>query len=502
MTGVTGITIGATTGNTSGITGGGALSVNGAGYSQSVTAPNGTSTVYFTVGGIPAGVSITASGAAAKTLPFEGVSTGQVYQVNTGDIAALGGTKTVTLTAKEEGKEAVTITVTVNVAFPAGTTLVEVSSIAAMASELAGKPANSVTTPYLVKLDSSVNFGSAGVSGTVTTTQKGTEADPLAGLFDAAQGKYIILDLSGIDKDGGSTTIPDRPDSLPFLAVQPNDFIVQVILPDWVTEIGDFAFYQKTNLAAINLPDSITKIGTYAFNETGITSLKLPDSITSVGSGAFQNCTELAYIDCSNWHDGITFGIRVFQGCTELTSLDFSACTELTQIGGMTNTGAYLFQDCINLDTIQWPPNIKTVVGAPFSNTGFVTIDVPDTVESFGISSCAELVWIRWLSSPASAPLFGNTGCPLLRKIVLPVGVNLDKSTFCYVTLKTLVLYSTTPYTQINFRTFEDTPNIKIYVPDTAVNTYKNANQWQAYWADKVYPYSELTDKPENWVAP
>ena len=58
-----------------------------------------------------------------------------------------------------------------------------------------------------------------------------------------------------------------------------------------ITEIGDEAFRNCTNITELTLPESLTTIGSGAFKGcTGLTGLALPESLTGIGSGAFEGC--------------------------------------------------------------------------------------------------------------------------------------------------------------------------------------------------------------------
>ena len=68
-------------------------------------------------------------------------------------------------------------------------------------------------------------------------------------------------------------------------------------IPDSVTRIGRYAFYNCTGLTSVTIPDSVTSIGDYAFyNCTGLTSVTIPDSVTSIGDLAFAYCDNLTSI--------------------------------------------------------------------------------------------------------------------------------------------------------------------------------------------------------------
>jgi hypothetical protein len=54
------------------------------------------------------------------------------------------------------------------------------------------------------------------------------------------------------------------------------------------------------------IPDGVTSIGSYAFyNCTSLTSVTLPSGVTSIGSYAFYNCSKLTSVvfeNASNWY--------------------------------------------------------------------------------------------------------------------------------------------------------------------------------------------------------
>lgn len=120
---------------------------------------------------------------------------------------------------------------------------------------------------------------------TVTVTGEITEED-LKNIVKAIlsnENANVILDMTSAT---GLTRIPDN-------MSQGADNLVGIMLPQGVTSIGENAF-SRSGLSEIVMPDSLAEIGDYAFYEcTGLTSVIIPDGVTTIGKEAFMNCSSL-----------------------------------------------------------------------------------------------------------------------------------------------------------------------------------------------------------------
>ena len=103
-------------------------------------------------------------------------------------------------------------------------------------------------------------------------------------------------------------------------------------IPDGVTKIGSYAFYNCTNLTGVTIPDSVIRIENNAFSFcTSLTSIIIPDSVTSIGNKAFYGCSGLTSVSIG---DSVTsIGNHAFQGCSSLAKVRFEG--QVTSIDAM-----------------------------------------------------------------------------------------------------------------------------------------------------------------------
>ena len=128
--------------------------------------------------------------------------------------------------------------------------------------------------------------------------------------------------------------------------------IIEVIIPNSVTTIGDRAFSFCEKLTSITIPNSVTTIGNSAFCDCkSLTSITIPNSVTSIGGGAFRACKSLTSITIPN---GVTsIGYDTFLSCHSLTSI--------TIPNNVTTIGDRAFSFCKKLISITIPSSVTSV---------------------------------------------------------------------------------------------------------------------------------------------
>ncbi len=163
--------------------------------------------------------------------------------------------------------------------------------------------------------------------------------------------------------------------------------LAEYIVPDGVTEIGDFAFCNCSDLRSVRLPNGIRSIGDHAFSDCAeLNSLELPDSLTQIGDLAFTNCPFTSLTLPENvthlgerlfWNCERLMEICVSPGNTHFKSIDgilFTAdgkilihvpggrkLVEYIVPDGVTKIGDLAFEDCINLRSITFPAGLTDI---------------------------------------------------------------------------------------------------------------------------------------------
>ena len=135
--------------------------------------------------------------------------------------------------------------------------------------------------------------------------------------------------------------------------------ITKLIIPDDVTSIGEWAFYDCIGLTSVTIGNSVTSIGGYAFSGcSGLTSATIPNSVTSIGSSAFSGCSRLTSVTIGNSVTSI--GGYAFKGCSGLTSV--------TIPNSVTRIGEWAFRDCSRLTSVTIPNSVTRIGSDAFND--------------------------------------------------------------------------------------------------------------------------------------
>ena len=96
----------------------------------------------------------------------------------------------------------------------------------------------------------------------------------------------------------GSSSNPFNNNQKVCLYVNGNK-ITDLVIPEGVNSIKDYAFEDYSSLTSITIPNSVTSIGNWAFSSCdALTSITIGNSVTSIGNHAFYWCNALTSITC------------------------------------------------------------------------------------------------------------------------------------------------------------------------------------------------------------
>ena len=116
-----------------------------------------------------------------------------------------------------------------------------------------------------------------------------------------------------------------------------NKEVTELVIPEDITEIKDFAFNGCGSIIKVVIPDHVTSIGSSAFQYcSALTTVTIGDGVTSVGSYTFSDCAALTTVTIGN---GVTsIGVGAFQYCSALTTVTIG--------DGVTSIGSLAFRSC------------------------------------------------------------------------------------------------------------------------------------------------------------
>ena len=129
------------------------------------------------------------------------------------------------------------------------------------------------------------------------------------------------------------------------------------------------AFLECTNIKSVILPNTLTAIGTQAFWGSSLVSISIPASVETIEGGAFCRCTALQTVTFEKGTQLKTIGEvhdyhdihGAFYGCTSLTTIEIPASVE--EIRG------YAFKGCTSLKTVTFEKGskLKTISNGAFA---------------------------------------------------------------------------------------------------------------------------------------
>lgn len=275
--------------------------------------------------------------------------------------------------------------------------------------------------------------------------------------------------------------------------------------------ISIYAFFNNSNLKAINIGGPDLSIGIDAFAQCRNLSSVIIDHCKSIDEMAFIRCSaietisinECLYISGSAFMSCYSLKTVQIDACQQIGNSAFEQCSSLIGISGPAclSIGANAFSRCSSLRYANFSM-CSRVSGYAFcscialESVDFPALEVAQQNSIFGFCYNLREVILPKLKSTGWG-MFGD--CSSLSYVSLAVCSNIAAATFSKCTsLSAIYLLSTSVAVLGNSNAFTSTPISlssylgyfgSIYVPASLVEAYKSAANW-SYYADRITAYT------------
>ena len=223
--------------------------------------------------------------------------------------------------------------------------------------------------------------------------------------------------------------------------------VTDLVIPDGVNSVGDYAFYDGDSLKTITIPDSVTTVGDYAFaacsrlnyttydnakylgnqtnpylylareTSTSIETVTIHSDTKIIGHAAFQSCVNLT-------------SVTIPDGVTNISNCAFYNCSRLTSVSvgdGVENIGKYAFYGCASLAAVTLGDNVTNIHDYAFYNCDQLTsIVLTDNVAVIGKQAfydCDSLYLLTLGNNVATITDYAFSDCDRLSTVIIPDSV-------------------------------------------------------------------------------
>ncbi|MCX4313549.1 MAG: leucine-rich repeat protein [Clostridia bacterium] len=227
-------------------------------------------------------------------------------------------------------------------------------------------------------------------------------------------------EVSSMGSATGSVVVPDTYRGKPVTQVGDRAFanrtqLTAISLGGNITRIGDQAFYNCSFLTAANVPENVTYIGEKAFQGCRVldSDIVIPSGVTEIPSSAFANCRSLVNITFPNTLIGISD--NAFINCEMLDALKLPDSLQYI--------GDHAFSGCTRTEEIVFGSELKTIgENAFYANTKVKFITFGDKLEDIGnyaFSNCSLILDIKLGKSVRRVGEGAFRGCTNLGTVTL-----------------------------------------------------------------------------------
>ena len=218
---------------------------------------------------------------------------------------------------------------------------------------------NKVTFPFEVTKDQ-------------TLYAKWEENVPAAISFNVNE-EGVLTSVEGISEINNEVVIPSRVNDIDVIEIGDgvfanNLFIKKLVIPESVKSLGNKMCYGAKNLEEVVLPNNLTVIPDYAFeNCSSLTNINIPTSLVQIRANAFSQTALKEFIAPESLKE---IWLYAFKDAKELTKVELKNVTEI---------GDMVFENCEKLESIVIPETLEEIGASVFGGcSSLQDIDLPN----------------------------------------------------------------------------------------------------------------------------
>lgn len=230
-----------------------------------------------------------------------------------------------------------------------------------------------------------------------------------------------------------------------------NTLLTDLVIPNSVTQIGDYIFAGAECLTSLTIHNAVTVIDTGAFYEcSGLTSLSIPNSVTAIRQSAFYGCTGLCYVSVpssvtsvgSNAFYGVGFvhyedeefedvgyyeDYLIYEDSATLIGCCKSAEGEIVIPSTVRWIGQRCFKNCSGITSVIIPNSVRYINEETFSGcTNLTSVTIGSSVSNikeeafWGCSNLAEIHSLNPVAPTLGTDVFVNVSSSI--PVYIPCG--------------------------------------------------------------------------------
>ena len=304
-----------------------------------------------------------------------------------------------------------------------------------------------------------------------------------------------------------------------FGLAEGHNYLTSVTLPEGLTTIDGYAFGYCTSMVSITFPSTLETLGYHAIRDCySLTYVTLPQSLTEISDACFDNCSSLKAFQgpyASEDHKCL-----IKDGRLIAIAIPYGTAPSFTIPSGVTGIGDYVFHFRNDFTDITIPEGVKEIGSSFASCSSLTSVTIPESVTSIERGAFTECLSLQEFNGKfasddhrclvvdgmtvgfAPAGLTEYTipsnvtyvayctfeSCDELTSITIPESVNrIGSYAFNYCSaLTSIVIESETPPVLEVSTIFDGTNDCPIYVPASAVETYKKASTYWERYAGRI----------------